>query len=321
MMKLEAIAEAEREAAELSNIRSFLVMWNGSLVSENYYGGANAATPQHLRSITKSIVSALVGIAIDKGLIGSVNDSVLDYIPELESQDNDIRKQHITIRHLLTMTSGFKWEEEKMDEWFSSDSLSAMSDAWVRPMAGDPGEIYNYDSASTDLLTVVLTRAAKQDAKTFLTETLFMPLDITDFEWEKDPAGYYRGGGGLIMRARDLAKVGQLFLQKGQWNRHQIVSQAWIEQSTAHQVRVNEIVSYGYLWRSRQVGTIRHYYAMGYGGQYLMVVPVLNIAVVASHEWQVSHEQANRQKYDFTDRVFDPLLKGWQVGIYPSGQS
>jgi CubicO group peptidase (beta-lactamase class C family) len=313
MMKLEAIAEAERVAAELSNIRSFLIMWNGSLVSENYYGGTTAATPQHLRSITKSIVSALVGIAIDKGLIGSVNDRVLDYIPELESQDNDIRKQHITIRHLLTMTSGFRWEEDKMDEWFSSDTLAAISDAWERPLTGSPGEIYNYDSASTDLLTVVLTRAAKQDAKTFLIETLFTPLDITDFEWEKDPAGYYRGGGGLIMRARDLAKVGQLFVQKGQWNRHQIVSQAWIEQSTAHQVRVNEIVSYGYLWRSRQVETTRHYYGMGYGGQYLMVVPGLNMVVVATHEWQVSHEQANQQKYDFTDRVFDPLLKGWQT--------
>src|SRR5574341_1107495 len=102
VLNLEAITEAERAAADLSNIRSFLVMWNGSLVSENYYGDTTAATRQHVRSITKSMVSALVGIAIDKGLIHSVNDKVLDYVPELKSQDNDIRKQHITIRHLLT---------------------------------------------------------------------------------------------------------------------------------------------------------------------------------------------------------------------------
>jgi len=310
-MNLKAISDAEKAAAELPNIRSFLVMWNGSVVSENYYGGMTAATPQHVRSITKSIVSALVGVAIDKGILRTVDDNVLDYIPELKSQDNDVRKQHITIRHLLTMTSGFMWEE--IGEWFFSATLSAISDAWSRPLAGKPGEIYNYDSAATDLLTVVLTRATKQEAKTFAIKNLFAPLDITAFEWEKDPAGYHRGSAGLVLRAHDLAKIGQLYLQKGQWNGRQIVSQEWIEQSIAPQVQVNESVSYGYLWRSRQVGSIRHHYAMGYGGQYLMVVPSLNMVVVANHDWQVSQEQANQQKYDFTDRVFDPMVKAWQT--------
>jgi CubicO group peptidase (beta-lactamase class C family) len=309
-MNQEVIANAEGTAAELPNIRSFLVMWNGSIISENYYGGMTAATPQHLRSITKSIVSALIGIAIDKGILRSVNDNVLDYVPELKLQDNDERKQHITIRHLLTMTSGFMWEET--GEWFFSDTLSALSDAWDRPLAGNPGEIYNYDSPSSDLLSVILARAANQEAKTFLIEHLFAPLDITDFEWERDPAGYHRGSAGLIMRACDLAKIGQLYLQNGQWKGGQIVSQEWIEQSTAEQVRVNEMVSYGYLWRSRQVGSIRHHYGMGYGGQYLMVAPDLNMVVVASHEWQVPQENANQQKYDFTDRVFDPMLNVWQ---------
>lgn len=311
-MNRKPLENAEKAAAELSNIRSFLVLWNGSVVSESYYGRTTAETAHHVRSITKSIVSALVGIAIDKGFIRSVNDKVLNYIPELTSQDDDVRKKQITIRHLLTMTSGFKWEEEEMDEWFSSDTLAAISDAWDKPLARDPGELYNYDSASTDLLTVILTRAAKQEAKTFLIENLFTPLDITEFEWEKDPAGYHRGSGGLIMRVRDLAKIGQLYLQNGQWNGHQIVSHAWIEQSVAQQVRVNESVSYGYLWRSRQVGSIRHYYGMGYGGQYLLVVPGLNMVVAANHKWRVSHEDADRQKYGFTDRVFDPLVNAWQ---------
>jgi CubicO group peptidase (beta-lactamase class C family) len=162
------------------------------------------------------------------------------------------------------------------------------------------------------LLTVVLTRAAKQEAKIFLIEKLFVPLDITDFEWEKDPAGYYRGSAGLIMKAHDLAKIGQLYLQQGQWNGHQIVSREWIEQSVAPQVRVNEAIRYGYLWRSRQVDSIRHYYGMGYGGQYLMVVPSLKLVVVANHNWQVSGEKANRQKYDFTEQVFDPMIKAYQ---------
>jgi CubicO group peptidase (beta-lactamase class C family) len=308
-MNLEALAKAEKVAANLSSILSFLVLWNGSIVSESYYETTTAETTHHVRSITKSIVSALVGIAIDKGIIRNVNDTVLDYIPELKSQNQDVRKQQITIRHLLTMTSGFQWKEDEMDEWFSSDTLAAISDSWDRPLVGNPGKTYNYDSASTDLLSIVLARATKQEAKTFLIENLFTPLDITDFEWEKDPAGYYRGSGGLIMKARDLAKIGELYLQQGHWQGHQIVSRVWIEQSVTPQIKVNESVSYGYLWRSREIGSIRHYYAMGYGGQYLMVVPSLNLVVVANHKWQVSHEEANRQKYGFTDRVFDPLVK------------
>jgi CubicO group peptidase (beta-lactamase class C family) len=312
-MNNEAITAAERLAADLRNIRSFLIMWNGSVVSESYYGGSKATTLHHIRSITKSIVSALIGIAIDQGIIRNVNDTVLNYIPELKSADNDVRKKQITIRHLLTMTSGFKWEEEEMDEWFSSDTLAAISDSWDRPLVGNPGEIYNYDSASADLLTVVLTRAAKQQAKTFLIENLFEPLDITEFEWEKDPAGFHRGSGGLIMRAFDLAKIGQLYLQKGKWNGRQLISEKWIEQSVAQQVRVNATVSYGYLWRSRQIASIHHYYGMGYGGQYLMVEPSLKLVVVANHEWRVSHEEANRQKYAFTDQVFDPMVRAWQT--------
>ena len=310
-MNLKAIDDAEKAAAGLSDIRSFLVMWNGSVVSENYYGGATAATLHHARSITKSIVSVLIGIAIDKGLIGSVDEKVLDYIPELQSQDNDLRKNQITIKHLLTMTSGFQWTET--GEWFFSATSAAISEAWKRPLAGNPGEIYNYDSPSTDLLTVILTRATKRDARTFATENLFAPLGIAHFEWEQDPAGYHRGSAGLVTRAQDLAKIGQLYLQNGQWNKYQIVSPEWIEESVAPHVRVNEAISYGYLWRSRQVDSIEHYFGMGYGGQYLMVVPKLKMVIAANHEWQVSGEEADRQTYDFTDRVFDPMIKAWQT--------
>ena len=309
-MNLEALANAEKVAAELLNIRLFLVMWDGSVVSEKYYGDTTAETLPHIRSITKSIVSALIGIAIDKGIIHRVDDTVLNYIPELESQDNDIQKKQITIRHLLTMTSGFRWEET--GEWFFSDSLAAVSDAWDRPLIDNPGKVYNYDSVSADLLTVVLARAANQDARTFAIENLFLPLDIADFEWEKDPAGYHRGSAGLMMRALDVAKIGQLYLQKGQWNGRRIISQEWIGQSVAQQVRVNALVSYGYLWRSRQVGSIQHYYGMGYGGQYVMVVPSLKMVVVANHKWRVSSSSETCQKHGFTDRVFDPLVKAWQ---------
>jgi CubicO group peptidase (beta-lactamase class C family) len=309
-VNLKAIANAEKAGAELMNVRAFLILWNGSLISENYYAGTTAETLFHLRSITKSIVSALVGIAIEKGILRSVNDKVLTYIPELISQDHDARKEQVTIRHLLTMTSGFQWDET--GDWFIIQTRSALAEVWGRPLVGNPGEVYNYNSAAIDLLTVVLTRAAQQEAKTFLVENLFAPLDINHFEWEKDPAGYHRGSGGLVMRAKDLSKIGQLYLQNGRWNQHQLIPSAWIEQSTAEQVRVNDVVSYGYLWRSRRIGSVRLFYGLGYGGQYLMVVPSLNIVVTANQEWHVSNEQADQQKYGFTDRVFDPMVKAWQ---------
>jgi CubicO group peptidase (beta-lactamase class C family) len=207
------------------------------------------------------------------------------------------------------MTSGFQWEET--GDWFILQTRSALAEVWGRPLVDHPGEVYNYNSASVDLLTVVLTRAAHQEARTFLVENLFAPLAINYFEWERDPAGYHRGSGGLVMSAKDLAKIGQLYLQNGRWNQDQIISPAWIEQSTSERVRVNEVVSYGYLWRSRQIGSVRHFYGMGYGGQYLMVVPSLNMVVIAFHEWSVSNEQADHQKYGFTDRVFDPMVKAW----------
>jgi len=312
---LQAVGDAEQAAAGLSNLRSFLVLWDGVAVSENYYRGARAKTLHHARSITKSIVSVLIGIAIDKGLIGGVDEKVLGYIPELKAQDHDPRKNQITIRHLLTMTSGFQWTES--GEWFFSTTASAISEAWKRPLVGNPGEIYNYDSASSDLLTVILTRAAKQDARTFAIENLFAPLDIKDFAWEQDPAGYHRGSAGLEMRAQDLAKIGQLYVQNGKWNKGQLVSTQWIEQSVVPHVRVNDEISYGYLWRSRKVDAIQNYFGMGYAGQYLMVVPGLKMVVVANHEWQVSGEDADRQKNDFTDRVFDPLIKAWQMPQLP----
>jgi CubicO group peptidase (beta-lactamase class C family) len=309
-MNRKAIAAAEQASAGLENIQAFLVMSNGTIVSENYYGDTTANSLLHLRSITKSIVSALVGIAIERGIIDSVDDHVVRYIPELRAQDDDERKNQITIRHLLTMTSGFRWEETA--EWFFSHHLAAVKDAWPRPLAANPGETGNYDSASADLLSVILTRAAQQDARAFLIDHLFTPLEISDFAWEKDPAGYYRGSAGIQMRPCDLARIGQLYLEEGRWGGRQIVSKEWISQSLAPHYKVNEITSYGYLWRSRQIGSLRYHFGMGFGGQYLLIVPDLNLVVVTNQQWLVSNEQAEQQKIAFVSRVFEPLVKAWQ---------
>ena len=310
-MNPKALAEAEEAAAQLPNIRSFLVVWKGDVVSENTYGGTTAETLHDLRSVTKSIISALVGIAIDRGIIRAVDDCVLDYLPELRSRADDERKAQITIEHLLTMTSGFRSAETW--EWYFSDAPHAILDAWDRPMAANPGDTYAYESASMELLSVALARAADQDTKSFAVENLLAPLGITGFQWEQDPAGYHRGAYGLRMRASDLARIGQLYLQEGHWKDRQILSREWIDQSFAQQVRVNDRVSYGHLWRSRQVGSVRTFYGLGFGGQYLIVVPELRLVVVATQDWRVSDEQANRQKFAFTDRIFDPMAKGWNA--------
>lgn len=308
-MNPKALAEAEKAAAELLSVRSFLVVWNGNVVSENYYGRATTDTLHDLRSVTKSIVSALIGIAIDKGIIRGVNDKVPDYIPELSAKDDDAAKVEMTIRHLLTMTSGFRSNETW--EWYFSDAPHAILDAWNRPLAANPGETYAYESASMELLSVALARAANQDTKMFAVENLFTPLGITDFKWEQDPVGYHRGAYGLQMRATDLAKIGQLYLQGGEWQGRQIVSREWVDQSFAQQVRVNDRVGHGYLWRSREAGPIRQCYGMGFGGQFLIVVPSRRLVVVATQDWRVSDEEASRQKFGFTGRVSDPMIEAW----------
>ncbi len=304
-MNQETVLKIQNTAADLSNLRALLVLRHGAVVCEYYDAETTSETLLQGRSITKSVVSALIGIAIDQGLIRSVDDKILDYFPEYTSSDGARHKRDITIDHVLTMTSGFAWDNDV--SWYDDDAPAAEYHALDRPLRHLPGTVFNYDSAAADLLTVILTRVTHQSARTFASEHLFAPLGINRFDWERDPAGYDRGSAGLIMRPLDVAKFGQLYLQKGRWNGQQLIPQDWVEQSTTTQVRTPNGAGYGRCWWVENAGHSRQFSGIGFCAQYLTVMPHLELVVVAHHHIVLSENIANQQEHEFTHRILKPI--------------
>ena len=305
--------QATAAAATLSNLHAFLVVRNGHLLHEFYAPGKTRATTHHIRSVTKSILSMLVGIAVAQGIIDRLDRSILDYFTDVPLKDSDPRLAQVTVAHLLTMTAGFAWDEsddKAVSDWFFSGQRSAINDALTRPIVHEPGTVFNYDSPTADLLATLLARANGCDLQSFAVEQLFAPLGIQHFTWEQDPAGYYRGSAGSELRAIDLAKIGQLYLQQGQWQGQQIIPAAWVEQSVVTQAVVNPAYGYGYLWWVQEQEAPHFYSAVGYGGQFILIAPAEQIVVVATHEWwEIGSEAAGKQSTDFHRAVFAKVLE------------
>ena len=279
-----------------------LISRNGKLVYERYFTGEdkawatplgrvtyNAGLKHDLRSITKSIASLLVGTAVDRGRIGDIDTPVLSFFPEYE----DLRspeKDRITIRHLLTMTAGLTWNES-LPYSNPANSERRMIDAadqyryvLEQPVARPAGVTYAYNGGLTALLGALLTKVSGRPIDQLAQEELFGPLRIADVEWVRYSNGTPNPASGLRMRPRDLAKIGQLVLNKGTWNGQPIISSTWMEQATAPQIHGDGLFFYGFQWwlgRSlinRQ--EIKWASAVGWGGQRLYVVPSLELVVV-----------------------------------------
>ena len=271
-------------------LHSLLVVRDSQLLLEEYFGGYDQEKNQDLRSATKSMTGLLVGIAIDKGYIKSVDDPITDYLGDLAPKKNlDPRKQQITIRHLITMSTGLDCNDWDRRSKGQEDRIYKKRD-WLQyfldlPMINDPGQVCNYCTMGQVLAMELIARAAKQPIDAFAAQYLFDPLGIEAVVWghtskRKDilPAGKR-----LYMRPRDLAKIGRLVLQKGQWNGQTILSEAWIEQATSQQTLLRS-TSYGFLWWNFSVMIGEYRYrastAMGNGGQYLFVLPKENLVIV-----------------------------------------
>jgi CubicO group peptidase (beta-lactamase class C family) len=298
---------------EEANPHAVVVARHGALVYEHYFTGEDwrlsmplgvitfdAATKHDMRSISKSVTSLLVGIAFDRGWLTDLDAPVLSFFPEYESLRTP-EKDRITLRHVLTMSSGLAWDETSVpytdpsNSWWQMD-VAPDSHRYVleRPLAAQPGEVFNYDSGSADLLGLILRKASGRRLDALAKEALFDPLEIDDWDWD-DTAGFNpSAAAGLRLRPRDLAKIGQLVLQHGAWHGRQIVSSAWIDQSiiprmTGTGLMFNGregITSFGYLWWLGHVTDDRPEHnlvtASGYGGQRLFIVPSLDLVVVST---------------------------------------
>ncbi|MDW0115339.1 serine hydrolase [Sporosarcina thermotolerans] len=256
-------------------IDSVLVQRNNAVIFE-YYRNNKMKEKQHkIYSVTKSILSALIGIAIDKGYIENVNTPISNYFPEF-NEDNE--NQKITIKHLLTMTSGLHWP---------GNNGMIPSKNWVnfvlqQPIDNPPGNELVYSCGSSQLLSAILQKTTGLNTEVFAKKHLFTPLGITDYKWNRDAQGIAIGGFGLTMKTADMLKIGTLYLSNGRWKSKQIVPVHWIEESTSPKVKSNDTSSYAYHWWNEQfdnqLGTI--FFAYGRGGQYIIVATEYQLVTV-----------------------------------------
>lgn len=302
------LARAQAHLAEhYPHVDSLLVIRHGYLVTEHYSNSAGPDALHNVKSVTKSVLSALFGIALDTGDLESLDVPVSDYLATYLASTDDRRKREITIRDLLTMRSGLDWSE-----WGPNTIEMTASKDWIRyvldrPLIHDPGTHFNYSTGDTQLLSGVLYRAAGMVAADYADLYLFGPLGIRRREWPADPQGYTIGGAELSLTPRDLAKIGYLYLNGGIWEGEQLLPRDWVLASTRTQVRVipasatGTPVCYGYLWWLRPQQDHPSFMAVGYGGQYIYAVPDLDLLVVITGDLKQAPEAFtdNRMIRDF----------------------
>lgn len=270
----------------LPHLQSLLIARHGKLVFEQYYHGGSKNEFHNMQSITKSITSALVGIALKKGYLKSSDQKLVDFFPELTDSITDGRVKNITLYHLLTMSSGIV--EERYSKWDKNDD-NPFRTALKQQLKSDPGSQFNYSGLASHVFTGILFRATEISLYDFADENLFQPLGIRKVIWYTDKNGMYLGCGSSLWKSRDLLKIGQLYLNKGMWNGIELIPEAYINQSGKTQISGNffgTIINYGYLWFTDTISDYNVFFAGGYGGQYLMVIPDLAMTILCTSDWK-----------------------------------
>lgn len=266
------------------NIHSLMIVRNGDAILDAYFYPYDGSTYHDLASVTKSIMTTLIGIAVDHGEL-DLDDTVLSFFPDYSIENRNSLKESITVRHLVSMTSGLQCTARP--EEVTLEEMMASSD-WVqyainRPLVYEPGTHFIYDSLGMHLLSAILEKATGMTTLEYAEENLFKPLGIKKVHWVADPQGVYRGSGALSLFPEDAAKIGLLFLQKGKWDEQQIVSEAWVKEATSKQISTGsdygEDYGYGW-WISRE--DLYFFRADGSRGQRILIIPPMNVVIVTT---------------------------------------
>jgi CubicO group peptidase (beta-lactamase class C family) len=295
-----SLESAAKAASQLPRLKSLLVSHRGVLVLERYFNGARATQPANIKSASKSVISALVGIAVSRGLIKGVDQKIVDYFPELAS-DPEPKKGEITIEDLLTMRSGLESTSGRnYGAWVQSPN-------WVRfvlrrPLVDEPGPRVEYSTGTSHLLSAILTKAAKTSTWQFAQEELAKPLGFSLARWPQDPQGIYFGGNEMLMTPRQMVKFGELYLNGGRVGDRQLIPRQWVEKSDdgVGRSRWGSDREYGYGFWIREFAGHRSFYAWGYGGQFIFVIPGLDLVVVTT-----SRSDVSRERRDHLDQIYD----------------
>ena len=280
-------------------LNSLLVLRDGAPLAETYWAPYGADTLQHTYSVTKSVISALVGIAIADGSIGGVDQPLVELLPGEVRRSGEAQLAAVTVQHALTMTCGLQWGETRARYARRSNPVQQMQQTrdWVRyivtrRIVSPPGSRFEYSSGASHLLAAVLENATGMSVAAYAERRLFEPLGISDYAWTTDPRGTHTGGWGLYLRPRDMASLGTLYLNGGRWNGRAIVPEDWVQESTREHVQARpayglrgrvrslarrlprrprrDVVGYGYHWWLPDFGG---YAALGAGGQSVYVLP------------------------------------------------
>jgi len=303
--------EIARLVAENYEIHSVLIIKDGYIVAEQYYSKYfDRETWHKIHSCTKSFTSALIGIAIKEGSISGTNVKMLDYFHDYEIENMSPAKQSITLENMLTMSAGLDWDEldylytdpqNTNYQWRRSDDMIKF--VLDRPMEYTPGEVQDYHSGLSELLAAILQKATGIRADSFALEKLFTPLGIDDYYWPINKNGYARGGGGMRLVPRDMAKLGYLHLKKGKWENDQIVSEDWIAESGKKHIISQHIPGFWYGYQFWVAGDGMMYTALGYVGQWIMIVPELDLVAVFNNHFDEGVEDQEstpaRLLYDY----------------------
>jgi CubicO group peptidase (beta-lactamase class C family) len=264
-------------------IDSLLIIREGYLVLEEYFSPYYRSRPHQLYSVTKSITSSLIGIAIEKGFIKNIDQRVIEFLPGYEIASLNTWKENITIKHLLTMTSGLQWDETIPYTHSDNTYIQLMnSPDWLQfifdqNVTNEPGVEWNYNTGGSHLLSAILERATGQSTSSFADEYLFGPLGIVEYTWTTDPQGITNGGSGLSMYSRDMAKFGYLYLNNGSWEGQEIVSNNWVVESTKNPINLTSTTDYGYQWWIHPY--LQSYNAAGYEGQHIFIFPTKDMVI------------------------------------------
>lgn len=286
--RLEAALE---HAAQLPRLRTLIIARHGDIEAERHFRGPGLDAPANIKSVSKSVLSALVGIAIAEGHLEGVDQTIAPFFEPYLGPDDDPRKRDITIGHLLSMQSGLeRTSGSNYGAWVTSGNWVRY--AITRPLVSTPGAARDYSTGNSHLLSAILTQATGQSTHAFARARLAEPLGIRLPPWMADPQGIYFGGNEMRLTPRAMLRFGELYRNGGRHDGRQVVPEEWIAESLIPRAAsrwTNE--GYGYGWFVSEVRGHRMFHAWGYGGQFIFVVPALELTVVTTSDPNVARER------------------------------
>lgn len=306
-----SLEQVQASVASLPRVSSFVLHRGGEIVHQYYARGGAFEKPINIKSASKSILNALTAIALQRGQLKSLDTPIREFLPQYFTRipENDPRRS-ITIRHLLTMSSGLPSTSiHNYGAWVSSRDWIAY--ALGQELVYEPGTRMTYSTGDTHLLSAVLTKATGVPLRTYAQRYLFDPLGIQIGGWDRDPQGIYFGGNNMALSPKALLAFGRLYLEGGMFDGRRVLSKEWIEQSWTPRFlnsSFNTRHDSGYLWWHTRYAGRSTWFAWGYGGQFLFVIPTLQAVVVFTGDPDARSRGGNDQIYDVMEQIIVPHL-------------